>query len=191
MGKAIRKPTTMLYPLPAVLVSCGTGEQANIITLAWVGTVCSEPPMVGISVRPERHSYKMIRDLGEFVVNLASAEQARWVDLCGVASGRRKDKWAACGFTPTPASQVQPPLIAQCPVNLECRVRERLPLGTHDLFIGEVVAVHVDESLLDDRGQVEIARLTPFVFFDSAYWRVGERLGGVGFSRPSSAREEE
>jgi flavin reductase (DIM6/NTAB) family NADH-FMN oxidoreductase RutF len=183
MAKVTKKPGTVLYPIPAVLVSCGTGERANIITLAWVGTLCSEPPLVGIGVRPGRHSHGLIEEVGEFVVNLPSVEQVRWVDTCGVVSGRDEDKWAACGFTPMPASRVQVPLIAECPVSIECRLHQTLSLGSHDLFIGEVVAVQVDEAVLDGRGHLDVAKASPFAYLNGEYRRVGERLGTFGFSK--------
>ncbi len=183
MTKVTRKATTILYPVPAVMVSCGTGSRANIITLAWVGTLCSEPPLVGIGVRPSRHSHGLIGELGEFVVNLPTAEQARWVDYCGMVSGRKEDKWAACGLTPAPATQVQVPIIAECPVNIECRVRQVLSLGSHDLFIGEVVAVQVDKGMLDERGRLDFAKAEPFAFLNGEYRQVGELLGTFGYSR--------
>ena len=183
MAKVIRKPTTALYPVPAVLVSCGVGERANIITLAWVGTLCSKPPLVGIGVRPSRYSHGLIKEAGEFVINLPNAEQVRWVDHCGVVSGRDEDKWAACGFTPAPAAEVQVPIIAECPVNIECRVRQTLSLGSHDLFIGQVVAVQVDEAVLDERGRLDFARARPFAFLNGEYRQVGELLGTFGYSR--------
>ena len=183
MTKIIKKPTTILYPIPAVMVSCGTGSQANIITLAWVGTLCSQPPLVGISVRPSRHSHGLIREAAEFVVNLPDADQVRWVDYCGVVSGRDVDKWAACGFTPAPATEVQTPLIAECPVNIECRVRRTLSLGSHDLFIGEVLAVQVDEAVLDEHGRIDFAKARPFAFLNGEYRQVGELLGRIGYSK--------
>jgi len=183
MTKVTRKPATVLYPVPAVLVSCGTGQQANIITLAWVGTLCSEPPLAGIGVRPSRYSHGLIEEVGEFVLNLPDAGQVRWVDYCGVVSGRDEDKWAACGFTPAPAAEVQVPLIAECPVNIECRVQQVLSLGSHDLFIGEVVAVQVDEAVLDERGHLDFARARPFAYLDGEYRQVGERLGTFGYSK--------
>ncbi len=182
MTKQIRQPGTYLYPLPVVLVSCGIGEKANIITLSWVGTLCSTPPTIGIGVRPERHSHHLIQEVGEFVVNLPTAEQARHADYCGRVSGEGRDKWADCGFTRAPASQVKVPLIAECPVNIECRLRHTVPLGSHDLFIGEVVAVHVDDSLLDNQGRVDFARLSPFFYTGRDYYHLGERLAPVGFS---------
>ena len=185
MTKVTRKPTTALYPVPAVMVSCGTGARANIITLAWVGTLCSEPPLVGISVRPGRYSHELIVETGEFVINLPDAEQARWVDHCGIVSGRDEDKWAACGFTPAPAVEVRAPIIAECPVNIECRVQQTLSLGSHDLFIGQVVAVQVDEAVLDERGRIDLTRARPFAYLNGEYRQVGELLGRIGYSRVS------
>ena len=183
MVKVTKKPATVLYPVPVVLVSCGTGQRANIITLAWVGTLCSEPPLVGVGVRPSRHSHGLIKEVGEFVVNLPNVEQARWVDYCGIVSGREEDKWAACGFTQAPATEVQVPVIAECPVNIECRVQQVLSLGSHDLFIGQVVAVQMDESVLDERGRLDLAKARPFAFLNGQYWGMGELLGSFGYSR--------
>ena len=183
MAKVTKQPGTVLYPVPVVLVSCGTQERANIITLAWVGTLCSEPPMVSLGVRPSRHSHGLIEEAGEFVVNIPSAEQARWVDYCGVVSGRDADKWAACGFTRAPAVQVQVPVIAECPVNVECRLRQTLRLGSHDLFIGEVVAVQIDETVLDERGRLDYGRARPLAYLGGEYRRVDEFLGRFGFSK--------
>lgn len=182
MTKVTKKPATVLYPVPAVMVSCGVGDQANIITLAWVGTVCSEPPLASIGVRPSRHSYGLLKEVGEFVINLPSADQARWVDYCGQVSGRDTDKWAACGFTPAPASQVHVPLIAECPVNIECRVDQTLRLGTHDLFIGRVLAVQMDDAVLNERGALDVAKAQPFAFAGGEYWRVSGLLGRYGYS---------
>jgi flavin reductase (DIM6/NTAB) family NADH-FMN oxidoreductase RutF len=165
------------------LVSCGTGREANIITLAWVGTLCSGPPLVGIGVRPNRHSHGLIVDEGEFVVNLPRAEQVKWVDYCGVVSGRDEDKWAACGFTPAAASQVEVPLIAECPVNIECRLHQTVSLGTHDLFIGQVVAVQMDEDVLDERGHLDLTKASPFAFLNGEYRQVGDVLGTFGYSK--------
>lgn len=139
--------------------------------------------MVGIGVRPSRHSHGLIKEVGEFVVNLPDATQARWVDYCGMVSGRDVDKWAACGFTPAPASEVQVPVIAECPVNIECRMRQVLSLGSHDLFIGEVVSVQVDEAVLDGRGRLDFAEAKPFAYVNGEYWQVGERLGTYGYSK--------
>jgi flavin reductase (DIM6/NTAB) family NADH-FMN oxidoreductase RutF len=177
--KAIKPGTTALYPLPAVLVSCGP-EQPNIITLAWVGTLCSDPPSVGIGVRPERFSHSLIKKAGEFVVNLPRADQVDVVDYCGQVSGRDVDKWAACDLTPAPASKIRTPLIAQCPVALECRVTHQLPLGTHDLFIGNVLVVHAEPEILTDRGRIDYRRADLLAYAGGYYRRLGELLGRYG-----------
>ena len=148
----------MLYPLPPVMVSCGTMERSNIITVAWTGTVNSEPPMTYISVRPERHSYAMIKERGEFVINLTTERLVRAADLCGVRSGRDLQKFRFCRLAPAPASAVSAPLIAESPVNIECRVEQRLTLGSHDMFLAKVLAVDVDEALLDAKGVLHLER---------------------------------
>jgi len=159
MGKRQFKPGNMLYPVPAVMVSVADKEgNANIITVAWAGTVCTNPPMLTISIRPERYSYHMIRETGEFVVNLTTEELARATDYCGVRSGRDTDKWADMGLTKEKASEVSVPLIRECPVNLECRVFQVIPLGSHDLFLADVVAVNADEALLDAEGKLHLER---------------------------------
>ncbi|MFQ6102370.1 MAG: flavin reductase family protein [Anaerolineae bacterium] len=183
MAKITKRPATVLYPVPAVLVSCGTGAQANVITLAWVGTLCSEPPLVGIGVRPNRYSYGLIKEVGEFVINLPDVDQVKWVDYCGMVSGRDEDKWSACGFTQAPATQVQVPIIAECPVNIECRVQQILSLGSHDLFIGEAVAMQMDEAVLDERGRLDFAKTKPFAFLVGEYRQIGEQLGTFGYSK--------
>jgi flavin reductase (DIM6/NTAB) family NADH-FMN oxidoreductase RutF len=177
--KVAKPGSTMLYPIPAVLVTSGW-DRPNIITLAWVGTVCSDPPAVGIAVRPERFSYGLISASGEFVVNLPRADQVAAVDYCGQVSGRDVDKWVACGLTATPASKIRTPLIAECPVALECRTLQRLALGAHDLFIGEVLAVHVDEEILNTRGQIDYEKAQPLAYAGGYYFEVGQRLGTYG-----------
>ena len=145
MSKQIWKPGNMLYPLPVVMVSVADKEgKQNIITIAWTGTICSDPPMVSISVRPERYSYHMIKETGEFVINLTTKELAFATDYCGVKSGRDVDKFAAMQLTPVRGEKVKAPLIAESPVNLECKVTEVKHLGTHDMFMAEVVCVHAD-----------------------------------------------
>jgi flavin reductase (DIM6/NTAB) family NADH-FMN oxidoreductase RutF len=177
--KVVKPGATVLYPVPAVLVSCGV-TRPNIITLAWVGIVCSDPPAIGISLRPERYSHALIVECGEFVVNLPRADQVGVVDYCGQTSGRTVDKWAACGLTPAPASKVRTPLIAECPIALECRVVHRLALGTHDLFVGEVVAVQADEQVLNARGALDYQRADLLAYVGGTYWRLGDRLGRYG-----------
>jgi flavin reductase (DIM6/NTAB) family NADH-FMN oxidoreductase RutF len=180
MAKVVKRPSTALYPVPAVLVTCGSGDQTNIITLAWVGTVCSDPPSVGIAIRSSRHSHGLIRQTEEFVVNIPTADLVAQVDYCGQVSGRDVDKWAACGFTPKPSTAVAPPLIAQCPVNLECELTQMIPLGAHDLFVGEIVSVHVDEAILNDRGHIDYTKARPLAYLGGYYHEIGELLGQYG-----------
>ncbi|MFC2036499.1 flavin reductase family protein [Chloroflexota bacterium] len=179
MAKTVKPGSTALYPVPAVLVSCGL-ERPNIITLAWVGTVSSDPPAVSIAVRPERLSHGLIAEAGEFVVNLPHADQVDAVDYCGQVSGREVDKWEACGLTPVRATKIDTPLIAECPVALECRVTHQLTLGAHDLFIGQVLAVQVDDTILNHKGQVDYERARFMMYAGGYYFRLGERLGRFG-----------
>ncbi len=182
MTKVSRGPTTALYPCPVVLVSCGLGTRANIITLAWAGTLCSDPPTIGIGVRPSRHSHGLIQEVGEFVVNLPSADQVHWVDHCGTVSGRDEDKWAACDFSHVSGTEVQVPLIGECPINLECRLVQTVSLGSHDLFLGHVIAVQMDEQVLDEDGGLEVPKARLLTYVNGGYRTVGELLGRHGFS---------
>ena len=182
--KAHWKPGTVLYPLPAVLVSCGaTPDEYNLLTVAWTGTICSDPPMCYISVRRERHSYDIVRRTGEFVINLTTRELARATDWCGVRSGRDYDKFGEMGLTPVPAEQVAAPLVEQSPVNIECRVKQVVPLGSHDMFLAEVVHVQVDDALIDPAsGRFCLERAEPIVYSHGEYFALGEALGHFGWS---------
>jgi flavin reductase (DIM6/NTAB) family NADH-FMN oxidoreductase RutF len=182
MGKVTVKPSTYLYPVPAVMVTSGPRERPNIITLAWVGTVCSNPPMVGIGIRPSRYSHELITQHGEFVVNLPTAEQVETVDYCGMVSGRDVAKFSAAGLTPLPASAIGTVIIAECPLNLECKVQQVISLGVHDLFLGEIVAVQADEEILTKQRQLDPGQLQPLAFGARGYWGLGERLASFGFS---------
>lgn len=178
------KPGTLIYPLPAVLVSCGaTQEEYNMLTVAWTGTVCTNPPMCYISVRPERHSYQIIRRTGEFVINLTTEEMARATDWCGVRSGRDYDKFKETGLTPLPAAQVQAPLIAESPISIECRVRQVIPLGSHDMFLAEVVNIQADERFIDPiTGKLDLEKARPIVYSHGEYFSLGKMLGHFGWS---------
>ena len=180
--KIERKPSAALLPTPVVLLSvAGHGkEKPNIITLAWAGTVCSTPPMLSVAIRPTRHSHRLVNAAREFVVNVPRAEQLEEVDLAGVWSGAEHDKFAELGLTPLPASQVSAPLVAECPVNIECVVRHQLALGAHDLYVAEVVAVQYDEEVLDGRGRLRPERLGLLAYAAGEYWSLGERLGSYG-----------
>ncbi len=183
MAKMLWKPGNMLYPLPVVMVSCREGNGTpNIITIAWAGTICSDPPMVSISVRKERHSYNMIKNSGEFVINLTTEDLVRQTDYCGVRSGRNEDKFATTGLTAVPATKVGAPLIAESPVNLECKVKEVKELGSHDMFIAEVVAVHADEAYMDEQGKFDLSKANPIVYSHGTYFSLGKSLGTFGFS---------
>lgn len=184
--KITRKPSTPLLPTPVVLLSvAGEGKKPNMITLAWVGVVCSQPPMISVAIRPSRHSHKLVEAAREFVVNVPRAAQVAQVDAAGVISGRDHDKFRELGFTAAPASKVKAPLIAECPVNIECVVRHQVLLGVHDLFIGEVVAVQYDEDVVDSRGRLKVAALDAFAYAEGEYWSLGERLGSYGQSAKS------
>ena len=178
------KPGTVLYPLPAVLVSCGAApEEYNMLTVAWTGTVCSDPPMCYISVRPERHSYDIIRRTGEFVINLTTEKLARAADWCGVRSGRDFDKFRETGLTPGKALHVAAPIIEEAPVNIECRVKQIVPLGSHDMFIAEVAGVQVDAAYIDPQsGKFCLEQARPIVYSHGEYFALGEALGHFGWS---------
>ena len=178
------KPGTMIYPLPAVMVSCGASpEEYNIVTVAWTGTVCTNPPMCYISLRPERLSHGIISRTGEFVINLTTQSLARATDWCGVRSGRDHDKFAEMGLTPVAARVVQAPAIGESPVSIECRVRQVLPLGSHDMFLADVVNVLVDARYVDERsGRFDLERAGMMAYCHGEYFRLGEVLGHFGWS---------
>lgn len=183
MAKELWKPGNMLYPLPVVMVSVADKNGVfNIITVAWAGTVCTNPPMVSISMRPERYSYPILCETGEFVLNLTTSKLAYATDYCGVKSGRDVDKFKALGLTPLPAKEVAAPLIAESPVNIECKVRQVLPLGSHHMFLADVVAVHADESYMDEKHKFHLEKAEPIVYSHGAYFRCGEQVGTFGFS---------
>lgn len=187
------RPGTMIYPLPAVLVSCGaTPDEYNVLTVAWTGTVCSDPAMCYISVRPERHSYDIIKRNGEFVINLTTEELARATDWCGVRSGRDYDKFAEMGLTPVPATVVKAPIIAEAPVSIECRVSNIVPLGSHDMFVAEVVNVVVDERYINaETGKFEMERAGLIAYLHGEYFTLGKAIGHFGWSvrkKPKKSR---
>ncbi|MDO5563485.1 MAG: flavin reductase family protein [Synergistaceae bacterium] len=182
MPKAIWKPGTLIYPLPAVMVSCGTFEKPNIITVSWTGIVNSDPAMTYISVRPERYSYGLIKATGEFVINLTTEKLARVTDYCGVKSGREIDKFALPALTAERASQVSAPMIAECPVSIECRVKQILALGSHDMFLSKILAVNVDERLLDAKGALHLDKAGLIARVHGGYFTIGKKLGSFGYS---------
>ncbi|MBR6758875.1 MAG: flavin reductase family protein [Alistipes sp.] len=178
------RPGTMIYPVPAVLVSCGaSAEEYNMLTVAWTGTICSEPAMCYISVRPERHSYDIIKRTGEFVINLTTSALARATDWCGVRSGRDYNKFAEMGLTPIASAVVAAPTIAESPVSIECRVKDIISLGSHDMFLAEVVNVSVDEALIDkESGKLDLERARLLAYSHGEYFELGKALGHFGWS---------
>ena len=183
MSKEYWKPGNMLYPVPAVMVSCGRkGEKPNIITVAWAGTVCSDPPMVSISVRKERYSYEIIRETGEFVINLVNRELVRAADYCGVKSGRDTDKFKEMGLTAQPSRYVGAPGIGESPVNLECRVTNRLELGSHDMFLARVEGVAIDGKYMDEKGKFHLNDSGLVSYSHGEYFALGKKLGSFGWS---------
>ena len=183
MGKQNWKPGNMLYPIPAVLVSVADKNgRTNVFTASWVGTVCSDPPMVSVSVRPERYSYHMIEETGEFVVNLTTKRLTHAADYCGVRSGRDENKWERAGLTPIKGTKVLAPCVKESPVNIECRVARKIALGTHDMFIGTVEAVLVDEAYMDEKNTFHLEKADPVIYSHGTYYGLGEAIGKFGFS---------
>ncbi len=182
MAKVNWKGGALLGPLPAVMVSCGTMEKANIITVAWTGIVSTNPPRAYISVRPTRHSYNIIKESGEFVINLTPRHLCETCDWCGIVTGRCVDKVAKCGFTPEESENVAAPRLAQSPLSLECRVFDVIPLGSHDMFLCDILSVAVDESLIDENGKLCLERAELVAFAHGEYYALSDVLGKFGFS---------
>jgi flavin reductase (DIM6/NTAB) family NADH-FMN oxidoreductase RutF len=184
MTKILWKPGTMIYPLPAVMVSCGsTPEEYNIITISWTGTICTDPPMCYISVRPERYSYNIIKKYGEFVINLTTSSLAYATDWCGVKSGSKQNKFVEMGLTAIQASKIKAPMIGESPVNIECIVKEIKELGTHHMFISEVVAVNAEEKLFDkETGIFHLDESIPLIYSHGKYYETGKFIGKFGHS---------
>ena len=182
--KIKKNPWTALFPCPVVLVTCVDSKlKPNIITLAWTGTVCSEPPIIALGIRPTRYSYKLIKYQKEFVVNIPTAKILKQSDYCGVTSGKTVNKFSETKLNQEKAIKVKAPLIRECPVNMECILKDVSPLGVHDIFLGEIVQVHVDEDILDDKGNIDCAKSNPFVFNQGEYWSIHQKLGTYGYSK--------
>jgi flavin reductase (DIM6/NTAB) family NADH-FMN oxidoreductase RutF len=184
MSKVVWKPGTMVYPVPAVMVSCGNEEDGyNIITIAWTGTICTDPAMAYISVRPDRYSYDIIKKSGDFVINLTTKELAKATDWCGVKSGRDYDKFKEMELTPVKATKVSSPLIEECPINIECKVTEVKELGSHHMFLAEVVAVNASEEYLDQRtGAFDMNQAGLISYIHGKYYGSTAPLGKFGYS---------
>lgn len=183
MAKISFKPGNMLYPLPVVMVSVADSQgHSDIVTVAWAGTICTNPPMVSISVRPERFSHHMLMETGEFVINLTTKELAFATDYCGVKSGRDVDKWKEMNLTPIMGNVVKVPCIAESPVNIECKVVKVEKLGSHDMFTAEVVAVQVDDAYMDEKNSFHLSQSDPIVYSHGEYYLLGEKIGRFGYS---------
>ncbi len=184
MAEQSWRPGTMVYPVPAVLVTCGTSvADSNMITVAWTGTICSEPAMCYISVRPSRHSYEMIKGSMEFTINLTTVDMAQAVDWAGVKSGREFNKWEKTGLTPEKGEKVSCPYIKESPLSIECRVKEIVKLGTHDMFIAEVINILAEESLIEsDSGRFRLDRAGLLAYSHGAYYELGKEIGRFGWS---------
>ena len=192
MSKVDWKPGNMVYPLPAVMVSVGNSpENYNIITIAWTGTICSDPPMCYISVRKGRHSYSILKETGEFVINLTTKDLAYATDWCGVRSGRKYDKFKEMQLTPGKASVVSAPIIEESPVNIECKVTQVIELGTHDMFMAEVVNVKANEKYIDEEtGAFALNKAKPICYSHGNYYEVGKRIGKFGFAVEKKKRKK-
>ena len=182
MSKLTWKGGTILAPVPPALVSCGTVDKPNVLTVAWTGIINSNPPMTYVSVRPERYSHRLIAESGEFVINLTPSKLVRTADFCGVKSGAQLDKFAACHLTAEQSSQLAAPMIAECPVSLECRVQKVVPLGSHDMFVAQIVAVNVDEAFVDEQGRLRLEQCGLAVYAHGEYFAMGKKIGQFGFS---------
>ncbi len=181
MDKIIWNGATLTAPLPPTLVSCGTVESPNVLTVAWTGILSTKPPKTYVSIRPERYSYNIIKETGEFVINLPTSSMVRAVDFCGVKSGKNTDKFSVCNLTPVSPSKLSAPVIGECPLSLECKVTDIVPLGSHHMFIADIVAIEVDENLvIENKLHLEKANLLAFAHGE--YFELGKRLGNFGFS---------
>ncbi len=179
--KAVWNGGTLTAPLPPTLVSCGTLDKPNILTVAWTGILSTKPPKTYVSIRPERYSYGIIKDSGEFVINLTTAELIKATDFCGVKSGRNTDKFSICNLHPTPSSKISAPTLLESPLSLECKVADIVALGSHDMFIADIVAVQVDEGLIQN-GKLHLERANLLAFAHGEYYELGKRLGSFGYS---------
>jgi flavin reductase (DIM6/NTAB) family NADH-FMN oxidoreductase RutF len=191
MARTYWKPGTIIYPLPAVMVSCGeNAEEYNILTIAWTGTINSDPPMCYISVRPGRHSYDIIKRTGEYVINLTTEKLAKATDWCGCRSGRKYNKWKEMNLTPAPAKIVKAPIIEESPVNIECVVKDIVELGTHHMFISDVVGVSVDDKYMNEQQAFSFSKADPLVYSHGHYFGMGKIIGKFGWSVEKKKKPE-
>ena len=189
MGKTSFKGGTLLAPVPPAMVSCGSMENANIITIAWTGILNSTPPVTYISVRPARHSHAIIKESGEFVINLTSESLAKAADYCGMYTGAKVDKFEKCKLTKEAATAVACPMIAEAPVSIECRVKDVIPMGSHDVFVADILAVNVADEYIDDSGKIRMDKSALVAYAHGEYFALGKKLGKFGFSAQKKKRK--
>ncbi len=182
MAKVSWKGATLLAPVPPALISCSNGETDNLITVAWTGIINSDPPKTYISVRPQRFSHGIIKESGEFVINLPSSHIVRSIDFCGCRSGRDTDKFTVCNLTKEPARLVKCPMVAESPVSIECRVTQIIPLGSHDMFMADIVGVNVDERYIDENGRLRMEKCSLAAYAHGQYFALGKKIGSFGYS---------
>lgn len=182
MGKIFWSGGTLLSPVPPVMVTCGTIEKPNIITIGWTGIINTKPPMTYISVRPERYSYNIIRESGEFAINLTTSALIKKADFCGVKTGAKVNKFEKCGFHPIPANKIGVPIIEECPLSLECVVKQIIPLGSHDMFLSEIVGIDIEERYIDSKGKLNLQQCGLAAYAHGEYFALGRKLGEFGFS---------
>ena len=182
MAKKTLRGGALLCPLPPTMVSCGDMENSNIITIGWTGILNTIPPKTYISVRPTRHSYNIIKEKGEFVINLTPSHLTKEADYCGIYTGKKVDKFEKCKLTKEKATQVSCPMIAECPVSIECRVSEVIPLGSHDMFMADILAVNVDEELFDKDDKMRLDKANLVAYAHGEYFELGKKVGKFGFS---------
>ncbi|MDY6796334.1 MAG: flavin reductase family protein [Actinomycetota bacterium] len=178
--KEVKGPSTLFLPKPVTLISTACGGRDNVMTAAWVNIACMDPPQLAVAVRSSRYTYELMQESGEFVVNVPAAEMWKAVDFCGVNSGRDGDKFSRTGLSRERASEVEAPLVAECPLNVECRVTAILPLGSHTLFVGLILAVHIEGECLGEKGRILVERFRPYALNQREYWSMGEKLGDYG-----------
>lgn len=181
--KLKKNPWPALFPCPVILVTCTDSKgKSNIITLAWTGIACSDPPTISVSIRPHRYSSKIIEESGEFVVNIPTIEILKETDFCGIVSGKEMDKFAETQLTKEPAEKVKPPLIKECPINIECSLKKKIPLGVHDMFLGEIIRVHIEQKILNKDGKIDFTKISPVAYNQGEYWSLDKKIGSHGFS---------
>ncbi len=190
MEKVTWKGGTLLSPLPPALVSCGSMEKPNVLTVAWTGILCSDPPRTYVSIRPSRYSYELIKESGEFVINLPDETLARAADYCGVHSGRNKNKFEVMELEAMPCTKLSCPQIGQAPLSLECKVFDVIPLGSHDMFLADIVAVNVAADLIDEGGKLHLEKRKPIAYAHGEYYALGKKLGAFGHSVAKKRRHK-